>query len=52
MVTTTRYLFINIFQMKHFCHELGEKYIFCNTKISKNLQKVGKIGLGSFKYVT
>ena len=50
----TKHFFINIFQMEHFSaaeiyHGLWEKYeLSCDTKISKSLKKVEKIGMGSF----
>ena len=54
MITIIRHVFINIFQTDHFstckiCHGLWEKYeLPCDSKISKSLKKVEKIGLGSF----
>ena len=54
MVTITKHIFINIFQMERFSavkFAMGYKknMSFCDTRISKILKKkVEKIGLGSF----
>ena len=56
MVTITRHIFINLFQMEHFLavkfamgYEKNE--LSCDSKISKSLEKkVEKIGLGSLKF--
>ena len=55
MVTITGQIFINIFQTERFSAVkfvigLWEKYeLSCDTKITKSLKKVEKIGLGTLK---